>query len=207
MLLPAAAALLGLGGACGTGPDSNSPGWQELQNLSAFEREVLGDKYVDLAELERANQLYSACLTAADVSAVRPDLRRPGPNGVVKEYTAATQDEANRKEARIAECYARVSAVQEVWILQSQASEEERQLAKAAFVDCARGAGLDVSAGASFDDTALAAHQFVEAAKMRASPDATGPDPNAVGACLKTIALALESAMPGLEEALDDLDV
>jgi hypothetical protein len=206
-LLAAAVAMVGVTAACGTDADPTTLGWQELQDLSALEREVLADKHVDLAELERATQVYIECLSGLGVRAVQPDLLRPGPSGVSSEFEAATQDDADRVFEGIHDCYSEVSAIEAVWTLQNQASEEERQAAMAAFGDCVRNAGLDIASDASVEDAILAAREAIQEQRTAPGTGTVGPDLAALEACLTTVTVALESALPGLEEALNELDL
>jgi hypothetical protein len=204
-----------LGAGCGSQEDARSLGWQELQNLSQFEREALRDKHVEPTELDRATQVYVGCLSGAGVRAMQTDPKRPGPAGVVTEFEAASDKEENQKNTAIASCLAEVSAVQAVWTMENQSSEEEKQAAKESYVDCVRDAGLELAEGASFEEAHRSAGDAVS--KPRAAPRALGPeaenpdrdgvDTEALNLCARTVSAVFVTPLPGLAESLEELSI
>ncbi|WP_173159459.1 hypothetical protein [Phytohabitans suffuscus] len=162
--------------------------------MSDFERDVLRDKEVVPAELERARQIYLDCLAASGIRADQPEPLQPGLGGIVVGFDAPGDEESDIKLAAIDDCMSDVSAVQEVWILQNQLSEEQRTAAMATFVSCVRAAGLNLPQGTRFEDAVKAA-QTAE------------PDTAALDVCLSRVTASLQTALPGLADALHHLDV
>jgi hypothetical protein len=154
-----------------------------LADLSPIEREVLADKQVRSAEFTSANQVTLACLRKAGaVIASNPD----------DVLTMATiQGGSEQALERIRACKAETDAIGAVWVLQNQPSPEERQAGRQKFLACIRSAGVDLPDGSSLQD-ALAAAQSAESTEARS--------------CAEAFARADISALPGLAEALDNLD-
>ena len=206
----AVALLTGCGSPATT--SSTSPGAQALQNLTAFERTVLKDKTVSVAELLQARQVYVECLDASHVGFEHGDPSDLGPSGIQTLITVApTEPNPDAVAAALTDkahaCLDSVAAVEDVWVLQHQLSQSDIDKAKAKLVDCVRNAGVPLPAGATFDDAGNAARTLLQNTTTELDPStARGAEVVAVGGCLSSITQSSQVALPGLRQALDALD-
>jgi hypothetical protein len=183
-----------------TAADGDTPGRRELQDLSGLERRVLADKQVTDGELREATKALVGCLRRHGLRVVERDAGQPGPGGVVSEFDAGTDAEEERLTVADDRCRADVSAVAEVWVLQLELDEPTRRRAMADFVRCARDAGVAAPAGEGEGFVPV----FQRASELVA--DAQDGEHASVEACLDAVTPAVVTALPGLREALDDLE-
>ena len=208
--LLAAAVLAGCGSPAATG--STSLGAQALRNLTPFEKKVLKDKTVSVAELMQATQVYTECLTAKQVGFEHGDPSDLGPSGIQTLITVAPtvpnpDAVAAALTAKAHACLDSVAAVEDVWLLQHQLSQSDLDKAKSVFVRCVRAAGVPLAAGATFDDAGTAARKLLKDATGELDPStAKGSEVVAIGGCMSSITQSSQVALPGLQQALDALD-
>jgi hypothetical protein len=184
--------------------DGDTPGRWELQDLSDLERRVLADKQVTDGELREATEALAGCLRRHGLHVVERDAGQPGPGGVVSEFDAGTDAEEERLTGADDRCRADVSAVAEVWVLQRELDEPARRRAMADFVRCARDAGVAAPAVEGEGEGEGFAPVLKRASELVA--DAQDGEHAAVEACLDAVTPAVATALPGLREALDDLE-
>jgi hypothetical protein len=190
-----------------TGP---SLGAKALHGLTPFEKKALKDKIVTVAELMASAQAYKECLTASHVDFDTSSADNLGPSGIqtvitVPPGTANPDSVADKLTAKAHACRDQVSAVEDVWVLQHQASQADIDKAKDNFVSCVRNAGLALSAGATYEDAADAAKRLLQGGRGNpATP--SGREAVAVGDCLAGITQSAEVALPGLQQALASLN-
>jgi len=196
---------------CGGPPDQSDLGRKALQNLSPLEKSVLADKVVTLAELKQASQVYVDCVTRAGAT-VTPGEGDPGyigPSSFGLEWSSADDDQMERKTSA---CLAQVNAIEDVWVLQHEASEADKEVAEQRFVGCARSAGLPVQDGEDWTDVARAAVSKLDDSgyygRSSGSPalPSGGVDVSALGACVDEVTQKTSGALPGLAQALATLD-
>lgn len=186
--------------------DGDSPGARVLQGLGEFERQVLSDKEVSVAEIERASTIYAECLTAEGFSVDVEDPTNLGPSRWSVGFDTPADDSAEASaaamDALMTQCYEDVDAVEAVWLLHNQPTEEERGRAQEVFVQCVAAAGVPGVSGLSFEDTAVAARDFTHA------KDPSDQTAQAVMNCYTPELMdASIMPLPGLSEALESLVV
>lgn len=192
---------------------SASLGAQALQNLTSFEKGVLKDKQVTVAELIESTQVYKECLSSRHISYSQGDPGNLGPSGIqTLTLVPAKVSDPDAYEARIDNetqaCLNSVSAVEDVWVLQNQASESDIDNAKTVFVSCVQKAGLRLGQDADFASAGKAARALVERTSG-AETDSSSPlgiELAAVSDCLSAVTKSAQVALPGLSQALDSLD-
>lgn len=194
-------------GGCSEATGEESLGAQALDSLSPLEAEALQDKQITMAELERSAAVYEECLVSAGFSVEVADQAILGPSRFATEVQVGDDPaEADRYDAAGQACYDDVEAIEAVWLLQNQASDEELAAVEAAFVECARTAGAPVAEGASFEDAVTAAQDFVQEAQASSGdPGDLPPDAVAVRDCLAPLSAQLVTPLPGLDDALEAL--
>ena len=206
----AVALLAGCGSPATTG--STSLGAQALQNLTPFERTVLKDKTVSVAELMQARQVYVECLDANHVGFTHGDPSDLGQSGIQTLITVAPTEPnpdavAAALTAKAHTCLDSVAAVEDVWVLEHQLSQSDLDKAKATFVSCVRNAGVTLPDRATFDDAGASARTLLQDTTTELNPStARGAEVVAVGGCLSSITQSQQVALPGLRQALDALD-
>jgi hypothetical protein len=190
-----------------------SLGAQALQNLSPFEKRVLKDKKVTLAELLEATQVYEECLTANNINFQQTSATDLGPSGVATLITVpANVKDPDAYDAEMQNkaytCQDPVSAVEDVWVLQNQASQAQIDKAEKDYVACIRNAGISLPAGATFTQAGSAAKSFVQSLSgNEVDPtSALGIEQTAVSNCMASIAQTSTVALPGLSQALAALN-
>jgi hypothetical protein len=204
-------------GGCGGPPDESYMGRRALEHLSAVERAALADKQVTLAELKQASQVYVDCVTKAGATPEPGQGSDPGyagPSGFAVEYSLGQGVDADVMEQRLDACRNEVNAVEDVWVLQHEASQADKQKAEQQFVTCARRAGLAVAADADWMDASRKAVSLLQDsgyyghASGSPAPSATagGVDVAALGRCVDDVSSKTSGALPGLAEALATLD-
>ena len=209
-VLIAGVLLAGCGSATTT--RSTSLGAQALQNLTPFEKKVLKDKTVTVAELMQARQVYTECLDTNHVGFQPGDPNELGPSGVQTLITVAPTEPnpdavAAALTAKAHTCLDSVAAVEDVWVLQHQLSQSDLDKAKATFVTCVRNAGIPLPARATYADAGSAARTLLQNTTSELNPStAQGAEVVAVGGCLSSITQSSQVALPGLRQALDALD-
>lgn len=196
------AALAMVGGGCGTSIDEKSPGAEVLTSLTSLEAEVLADKVVTEAELTQATASVSACLDGLGVERMETEPGQLATDGGIL-LGAATEEELAVQEDAAATCMEEADAIDAVWILQHQASDEEVAKSRQDFVACLADLEL-VEDGATFDDALVA---FGEHAQVE-EPFQDDGEPSELQQCglLMSEASGL-SALPGLADALAALDL
>jgi len=189
-------------GGCGTSNDESTLGAEVLANLSPLEAEVLADKVVTEAELARATASISACLDGVGAERIESEPGALATDGGIL-LSATSEEELAEQEEAAATCITQADAIDAVWILQHQASDEEVAQSRQDFVSCL--ADLEVvEDGATFEDALVA---FGEHAQVEEPLQYNG-EPSELQQCSLHISQASGlSALPGLADALAALDM
>lgn len=210
-LIVSAALLAGCGGT--SGPESASLGAQALRHLSAFDKKVLKDKKVTIAELLETTQVYKECLNARGIQFEQGAPGDLGPSGLITVIDVPRQVKDPDSymmalDTKAETCLDQVSAVEDVWVLQNQASQSQIDRAEGQFVSCVRRAGLHVPAGIGFGAAGKAVRELMQGLSTAEinSSSAEGQEYSAVQECLVPVSKVAEVALPGLAQALSSLD-
>ena len=197
----------------GSGAGGLSLGAKALKNLTPFEKRVLKDKKVTVAELVESTQIYVECLDALHFDHEVNDPSVLGPSGIEYGYEIpkGVQDQdaySNKMELRADSCRNSVEAVEDVWVLQNQASQSDIDKAKREFVPCVRRAGVTLAPDATFEQAGLAAKkQMTDNASQEIDPQSSaGKAMLALESCMDSIGKESVVALPGLEQALKSLN-
>lgn len=184
-----------------TSGDGNSIGLQVLQDLSRTEMSALSDKRIELAELDFAVSVYIECVEELGAKAQLAGPIERGLSSVQVEAQLESDEEGDLLFERIeAGCDPEVDAIQQVWILQSQSDEVSQAELDSELMQCL----LDV--GAVPEDAELTLDQLGKRlAEMR--PSLTAQQQEGILACESAYSQSAGPLpLPGLAEALDDLD-
>jgi hypothetical protein len=194
------------------GPGNLSPGTQALRNLTPFEKKILKDKHVTLAGLLESTQVYEECLTRANIQWTQA----PGGLGpsslqtivMVPQNVSNPDAYNNQMQAKTLQCLNQVSAVEDVWVLQNQASQGDIQKAERNFVSCLRKAGLSLPPNATFEQAGTALQNLVVSnSGGEIDPNsALGQEQTAATSCGQAVSDSAVVALPGLADALKSLD-
>ncbi len=201
--------------ACSGPPDQSDLGRQALENLSPVERSALADKKVTLAELKQASAVFVDCVTRAGATAQPGEGGDPGsagPSGFAVEYSLGPGVDSNEMERRLAACRDEVNAVEDVWVLQHEASEADKEKAEQQLPGCARRAGLALPDDVEWTDAVRRAVSVLQdsgyygRSSASPAPSPAGIDVTALGHCVDVLTAKTTGALPGLAAALASLD-
>ena len=184
---------------------------------------MLADKVVTLAELEQAAHVFVDCVTEAGGTVaqdVGPDTGYVGPSSYSVEYPVTSAQAGDAIEHKIDACRGEVNAIEDVWVLQHETSEAEKEKAEQAFPGCARKAGMSLADDVDWADAtrtaaaALEKSNFLGSSHWTASPKPTqaaspivdGVDMIALDQCLDDLTTKTSGALPGLADALATLN-
>jgi hypothetical protein len=194
-------------------PAGTSMGARALASLTPIEKSVLKDKKVTVAEVMRSTRTYIECLDAHGLSHGVEDPSDLTTSGVSVEFgappgTADPDAYAHTVDAQIHACHDEVDAIDDVWVLQHEASQADLDRAEKHFVSCVRSAGLAIPATATPAEAGAAAKKLMQdTASTEDDPSsALGRETKQVSDCLETISKSTGVALPGLAEALRSLD-
>jgi hypothetical protein len=198
---------------CSGAPDQSYLGRQALEHMSPVEKAALADKVVTLAELKQASQVFVDCVTRAGATVTPGEGSDPGYVGPSSYGLEWPSDADAVMEPKVDACRHEVNAVEDVWVLQHQASESDMEAAEQKFPGCARRAGLSVPGDTDWKDAVRQAVSVLEDsgyyghASGSPAPQAPGAvDVTALGACVDDLTKKTTGALPGLAEALATLD-
>lgn len=198
--------LLGMLTGCNQDGGDMSAGERVLLNLSDIEQEVLADKVVTLAELEKAAAIYAECVEP-HVLEIEPWV--PG-QPISSSSTTITSNEKDEDAARVERdqlsreverCYEEVDAIDAVWILQQYGDEPDDQ-AEQNFINCVYELGL-TKPNASFEESSIA---YSAAAQQEFQSGDVSPDSPIQRCGAAFTSDAGITALPGLADALAALD-
>ncbi|GAA3220846.1 hypothetical protein ACFP63_00690 [Oerskovia jenensis] len=201
-----AIAILLIGTACSSAqgaPEIDARAIELLSSLSSIEQDALSDKVVSQDELEHGTRSYIECLESQGFATESTGLAS-GISGVVVEFEAGSDEEADSKSKLAEDCRAEVDAIDAVWLLQKQPSASELEAAKSGFVSCAHDAGYEeIAPEDSYEQATKVLQEAVKA-------DRTEPDPplrlELVEQCSLELQTATVTAVPGLSDALEQLE-
>lgn len=185
----------------GGGESERSLGEQVLADLSEVESEILQDRFVTAAELDRAVTVLLACY---ERNGFQPDPYEPGTpaTSIPVAVTAATEEELDALIPKVDTCKAEVDAIDAVWVLQNSARPERLEAAQNSFAACIVDLGI-AAEGATYEE---AAEAFGTVVSRVPAFDEEG-NPSEAQACADILTQeAGSSALPGLADALAALD-
>jgi len=198
-VLPAAAILVGCASHGSVVDDSQ--GARILASLSQLEQRTLEDKVVSAGELDAAASAYRDCVTSHGF-VMDPYVPGTPVRDTPVSIVLVDDEDGPIREAELEACRAQVDAIDSVWVLQQAPTAAQAKEAERAFVACVAGLGL-VEDGATFEDAASA---FSEAAQSEEPFDEAG-NPTDLQQCAADLTeRAGTTALPGLAEALAELD-
>src|SRR5690606_36260361 len=139
--------------------------------------------------------------TRASVPSPKPRAVRYRPGAAPWTSVPSTDAAFVSRDAKESECRAEVSAVEAVWVMQTELNEQERLRAMEIFGERIQHAGMDSSEAASFDELIGITIDEYDGLESPESPTA-----RKLRACLTEIESALTTSLPGLRERLAQLD-
>lgn len=184
--------------ACGESRGRRDLGREALQNLSDRERVALADKRVDFGEYESANRHASDCLTALGLTVDPLELGKDGTFSIGWLSVGKSEQEMAALDVETERCHAEINAINAVYVLQHGASKSELQDAEQDFRSCVEELGLSNADSAPVGQLAVALQDQVGNGAI---------DRPAAEACVQIIEAVDAQPLPGLEEALEQLDL
>jgi len=193
---PAAFAFVVLA-ACSCAGGKEHLGRDALSHLSARERQALADERITFGEDESAVRAQVGCLRGLDVTVDEPQLSDDGTFQIGWD-TSAGGAGFERLLAEAERCSESVRAVTAVYVLQHAVSDEERREGQDSFRDCVGELGLPGADDAGFTELLDDLRDRVVAGQIAREP---------ATACQDLLRAVSVSPLPGLAEALDELEL
>lgn len=187
-----------LTGGCSGNGSHRDLGREVLESLSARERVALADKRVDFGEYESASRAEYDCLVALGVEVDPFELGKNGTYSFGWTTFDKSDSEVEAIEAQANACDAEVDAIGAVYILQHGATENELRNAEKQFRSCVGDLGLGGATTDSVGALAVELQGRVEAGSISRSAGEN---------CIDIIEAVDMRPLPGLDEALEELDL
>lgn len=187
---------------CSSAPDESkqTAGAKLLGNLSQIESEVLADKKVTRAEMQKTLQRYTQCIEAANLKVVDSGGDKLTISRLQIDY-GSDMSTYDASEKKVQECRSEVDAIDAVWEMQNAPSADDRKKALATFVTCLKAAGVQVPDNAS-EDAVMQAYRLAGETATKTDPKASAPGSSCASDYSQTVGIA---PVDGLSDALKGL--